>query len=141
RCLSRRVDGLFIAPVYRMATEARVYKELLNRGVPTVVLGHPAPFCNQFVSVECDDLTASYAATKHLLDLGHKRIAFLTGPAATPWNQERLDGYRRALLDAGLEPDDKLVFQAGRTIEDGAKAALQMVNESSNATAIQAVND
>jgi DNA-binding LacI/PurR family transcriptional regulator len=141
RFLSRRVDGLFIAPVYRIATEARIYQELLARRVPTILLGHPAPFCGQFASVESDDIAASYAATQHLLKLGHKRIAFLTGPPATPWTQERLEGYRRALREARLEVDDKLIFQAGRTIEDGAKAALQMVNEASDATAIQAVND
>src|SRR5437667_834626 len=74
RFLSRRVDGLFLAPVYRMATEARVYQELLARRVPTVLLGHSAPFCSQFVSVEAEDLLASYAATQHLLKLGHKHI-------------------------------------------------------------------
>lgn len=141
RFLSRRVDGLFIAPVYRMATEARIYQELLARNVPTVLLGHPAPFCNQFVSIESDDVLGGYAATQHLLQLGHRRIAFFTGPAATPWTQERLEGYRRALREAGIEEDDKLIFQAGRTIDDGAAAALQMLNETSDATAIQAVND
>jgi DNA-binding LacI/PurR family transcriptional regulator len=45
------------------------------------------------------------------------------------------------LREAGLDVDDKLVFQAGNTIEDGTKAALQMLNESCGATAIQAVND
>ena len=141
RFISRRVDGLFVAPVYRMATEARVYKELITRGIPTVVLGHPAPFCSQFTSVESDDLPASYATTQHLLKLGHKRIAFLTGPTVTPWTQERLEGYRRALREADLDVDDKLIFEAGRTIEDGAKAAAQMLSEFSNATAVQAVND
>jgi LacI family transcriptional regulator len=141
RLLSRRVDGLFISPVYRMAGEAPIYQELLARSIPTVLLGHTAPFCSQFVNVEADDLLASYAVTQHLLKLGHKRIAFLAGPLVTPWTQERFEGYRRALREAGLEVDDRLVFQAGRTIEDGAKAALQMMNESSDATAVQAVND
>jgi LacI family transcriptional regulator len=141
RMLSRRVDGLFISPVYRMAAEARIYQDLLARGVPTVLLGHTAPFCSQFVNVETDDLLASYAVTQHLLKLGHKRIAFLAGPLATPWTQERFEGYRRALREAGMEVDDRLVYQAGRTIDDGAKAALQMINESSDATAVQAVND
>jgi LacI family transcriptional regulator len=141
RFMWRRVDGIFIAPVYRLGAEARVYRELLTRGIPTVLLGHTAPFCNQFVNVETDDLLASYAATRHLLQLGHKRIAFLTGPPVTPWTQERLEGYRRALREAGIDLDDKLVFEAGRTVEDGAKAAQQMLNESCNATAVQAVND
>ena len=41
----------------------------------------------------------------------------------------------------GLEADDKLVFQSGSTIEDGTNAALQMLNEGCNATAVQAVSD
>ena len=43
RLLSRRVDGLFISPVYRFEAEARIYKEVLARQVPTVLLGAPAP--------------------------------------------------------------------------------------------------
>jgi DNA-binding LacI/PurR family transcriptional regulator len=105
RFLSRRVDGLFICPVYRFASEARIYKELLAR------------------------------------KLGHKRIAFFAGPQAAPWSQERFEGYRRALREAGQDVNDTLVFQSGRTMEDGAKAALQMINESGHATAVQAVND
>jgi LacI family transcriptional regulator len=141
RFLSRRVDGLFIGPVYRMAAESHIYQELVARGIPTVLLGHTAPFCSQFVNVEADDLLASYAVTQHLLKLGHKRIAFFAGPVATPWTHERFEGYRRALREAGIDVDDKLVYQAGRTIEEGAKAALQMIDESSDATAVQAIND
>lgn len=141
RLLARRVDGLFISPVYRLRPDAPLYQTLQTRGVPVVILGHSAAFCRSFISVETDDTLASYAATRHLLDLGHKRIAFFCGPQAAPWSQERLEGYRRALREAGLEVEDKFVFQAGNTIEDGAKAALQFVNESATATAIQAVND
>ena len=141
RLLSRRVDGLFIAPVYRMSSEARVYQEILVTKTPTVVLGHTAPFCASFANVETDDLLASYAVTQHLIKLGHKRIAFFAGPPATPWTQERFEGYRRALREYGIDVDDKLVFQAGRTIEDGAKAALQMINETKGITAVQAIND
>jgi DNA-binding LacI/PurR family transcriptional regulator len=141
RFLARRVDGLFISPVYRIANEARVYQELLARRIPTVVLGHAAPFCAQFPCIRTDDLLASHALTRHLLELGHKRIAFLAGPPATPWARERFEGYRRALREAGMDVDDKLVFQAGPTIEDGARAAAQMLVESARATAVQAVND
>jgi DNA-binding LacI/PurR family transcriptional regulator len=141
RFLSRRVDGLFVSPVYRIESESRLYQELFARKVPTVILGHTAPFCSHFVNVEADDLTAGMKVTQHLLQLGHKRIAFLAGPPATPWTRERFEGYRRALRQAGLEVDEKLIFQAGETIEDGAKAAVQMINESCDATAIQAVND
>jgi DNA-binding LacI/PurR family transcriptional regulator len=141
RLLSRRVDGMFIAPVYRMEGEARLYRELLARGKPVVLLGHPAPFCDAFVSVATDDAQGGYQVTKHLLELGHRRIAFLSGRLVAPWAKERLAGYQRALREAGIEPDERLVFSAGSTIEDGVKAGLQMVNENCGATAILAVND
>ena len=141
RMLSRRVDGLFVSPVYRMEPEARIYQELWTRKVPTVLLGAPAQFCSQFASVQVDDIAASQAATRHLLDLGHTDIAFLTGPLAAPWSQARYEGYQRALRESGRQVDDKMVFQAGSTIEDGTKAALQMMNENCQATAVQAVND
>jgi DNA-binding LacI/PurR family transcriptional regulator len=141
RLLSRRVDGLFISPVYRMATEARIYQELAAQGTPTVILGHHAPFCHQFPNVETDDILAGYNVTQHLLKLGHRRIAFLAGPPGTPWTQERFEGYRRALREAGLDVDEKLVFHAGRTLEDGSKAAAQLIQERPDATAIQGIND
>jgi len=72
------VDGLFISPVYRLRRGAN-----LSGGAgtpnPTVLIGPPAPFCKSFVSVEIDEQVASYTATQHLLKLGHKRIAYLTG--------------------------------------------------------------
>jgi LacI family transcriptional regulator len=135
------VDGLFISPVYRLAPSALIYEELKKRKTPTVVLGHCGPFCSQFANVESDDVTASQAATSHLIKLGHQRIAFLSGPLGSPWAHERLEGYRRALREADIEPDDRLVFNAGSTIDEGEKAALQLINESIPVTAIQAVND
>ena len=141
RLLARRVDGLFIFPIYRLAPTAAVYDVLLQRQIPTVILGQRAPFCARFFNVESDDLGGSYQMTRHLLELGHKRIAFLTGPPGAPWAQERLEGYRRALRENEIELDDRLVFNAGASLEDGEKAALQMLNESASMTAIQAAND
>lgn len=141
RLLARRVDGIFIWPVHRLRPEARIYQTLQERRTPVVVLGHTSPFCRDFVSVGTEDLLASHAATQHLLQLGHRRIAYFTGPNSAPWSQLRFEGYRRALREADIDVDERLIFQAGSTIEDGTAAALQFVNESARATAIQAVND
>jgi DNA-binding LacI/PurR family transcriptional regulator len=141
RLLARRVDGIFITPVYRMESDAPVYRELFASKTPTVLLGSPGAFCTQFVCVQTDELPASYSVTQHLLELGHRRIAYFTGPLPAIWAQERYEGFRRAHREAGLDVDDALVFHAGSTIEDGAKAALQFANEKCNATAIQAATD
>lgn len=141
RLIARRVDGLFISPVYRINQEAPAYQELIRRNIPTVLLGHRAPFCQAFPSVETDDLAGSQKITRHLIELGHRRIAFFAGQAVSPSAQERFEGYRRALREAGIELDEKLVYPAGSTVEEGEKAALQWLNEKSDATAVQAVND
>lgn len=141
RLLSRRVDGLFVTPVYRLDPHAHIYDELTKRGVPVVLLGHRAQFCGTFCSVETEDIQASYVATQHLIQLGHRRIAFFTGGNSSPPAQERFEGYKRALRENDISLDDRLIFTAGATIEEGEKAALQMLNERPGATAVQAVND
>ena len=141
RLLSRRVDGLIISPVYRLAPSAPIYQDLLESKAAVVIWGHKAPFCSPFPSVETEDLLGAYSATQHLINLGHRRIAYFAGPSVAPWNQERLDGYRRALREAQIEIDENLIFSAGNSIEEGEKAALQMLNEGTRPTAIQACND
>jgi DNA-binding LacI/PurR family transcriptional regulator len=79
--------------------------------------------------------------TEHLIKLGHRRIAFFAGPTASPAAQERLEGYRHAMREANVEIDDRLIFVAGNSIEDGTASALQMLNEGTRPTAIQAFND
>ena len=141
RLLSRRVDGLLIFPVYRLAPVSAIYQDLARRGTPTVIVGHRAPFCASFHNVETDDLHGSALVTRHLLELGHKRIAYLCGPASAPWSQERLEGYRRALREAEVEWDDRLLFNAGSTLEEGEKAALQILHEAPSITAVQSASD
>lgn len=141
RFLSRRVDGLLIAPVYRLVANAPIYDFILKRSTPAVILGQRALFCAGFANVESEDIAASQKGTRHLLELGHRRIAFFTGPVVSPLSQERFEGYRRAMREAALPIDDKLIYNAGTTVEDGEAAALQFLHERCDATAIQAFND
>jgi len=141
RLLSRRVDGLFISPASRMEAHSKVYEELQGSALPVVILGSRAKFCAGFPCVESDDAAASANVTRHLLELGHRRIAFFAGPQASPWAHDRLAGYKKALREAKVDYDDRLVFQAGATIEEGEKTAVEFTSEASDATAIQCVND
>lgn len=141
RLLSRSIDGLVIFPVARFAPSVRAYEELRASGTPTVLLGPRAPFCSGFTNVELDDAAASCRVTGHLLELGHRRIAFFAGPPAASWAQQRLEGYRRALREAGIPWDDHLVFTSAASIAAGEQTALQMLSESTNTTAVQTVSD
>lgn len=141
RLIARRADGIFLSPVYRLDPSAPIYEELLRRRIPVVLLGNRAPFCEAFPAVETDDRNASAAATAHLLELGHRHIAFFAGPRVSPSSLERLEGYRWAHRQAGCPVEDRLIFNAGTTIEEGASAALQWMQEDTTATAIQCAHD
>jgi LacI family transcriptional regulator len=140
RLLSRRVEGLFVAPVFRFGN-APVYDEVQRRNTPVVILGPSPAFCSWAPSVAADDLAGSYALTRHLIEFGHSKIVFLAGPPADPSAQERREGYRRALREMRLESDDRFVFNSGTTVEDGEAAAVQILQETPDATAIEANND
>jgi DNA-binding LacI/PurR family transcriptional regulator len=141
RLVARRVEGLFVSPVYRYEVEAAIYQHLAERHVPVVLLGHRAPFCEQFPAAETEDIAASQAATRHLIELGHRNIAFFGGPSFSPWAQERLEGYRRAHREAGLPVHDQWIYSAGATTEEGTATAMKFAQERCPVTAIQCAHD
>ncbi len=100
--LARRVDGLVVAPV---APEAPHLVELARRGYPLVLvdreLGDPA--ADQVV---VDNERGARRATEHLLEHGHRRIAFLGDRPHITTARARLAGFRAAVADAGLADDD-----------------------------------
>jgi LacI family transcriptional regulator len=78
---------------------------------------------------------------KHLISLGHKRIAIIKGAMRNYDAAERLRGYRLALRDAGLKPERSLELEGGFTEAGGHAAALQLVELEPRPTAIFAAND
>ncbi|KZN46094.1 LacI family DNA-binding transcriptional regulator [Pseudoalteromonas luteoviolacea] len=90
-----------------------------------------------------DDYAAAYEITEHLINLGHKTIAFACGDAEHKSTTERLAGYKQALDDNQLEFNDALVYGGTYSFEsgvEGAKALLKNNNES-GITAILGGND
>jgi len=74
-------------------------------------------------SVDVDNVAGAMAAVDHLVALGHRRIGCVTNaPLAYTSASERVDGYRRALRNAGLEPDDELVVEADFDARSGHRA-------------------
>ena len=76
-----------------------------------------------------------------LVGLGHHQIAFLAGPESLYVARERLAGYRRGLIDCGLEPDERLVVHTGFDIEAGALGVDALVARGVPFTAICCAND
>lgn len=114
-----RVDGIVV-------TSSRVgalYVPLLSRRhVPIVLLNnqHPSQFAH---SVVIDSYQGSFDGTRHLLDLGHRRIAFLGDRFGRQSDTERFDGFRAALHSAGLRVSRQFVVRGDGRAE-GAIAAM-----------------
>ncbi len=92
-------------------------------------------------AVRVDNEGGALQATEHLAALGHRRIAFIGGPSVSTTIQDRLKGYRRALLQNGIEADRGLIKQSTLTLEGGYRAAGELLAQPGAPTAILAASD
>src|SRR5581483_7577253 len=73
-----------------------------------------------------DNATGAYMAVRHLIGLGHRRIAHIQGPAAYLVSHARYHGYCRALLEAGILPDPQIVLEGDFLPPSGRACARQL---------------
>jgi LacI family transcriptional regulator len=106
--LARQIDGLLIVPT---GIRSEHLIRMANADVPIVLLDRETPGLNAPV-VCVDNETGAYLATRYLLELGHRRIAVLMGIETISTQTRRLDGYKRALQEAGLAIDESLIARA-----------------------------
>ena len=135
--LDRNVDGLILATARlddelpRLLRQRNVAHALVLRtdGVSPSALG--------------DDELGGYLAVRHLIDLGHRAIAVVTGPSFTSTGIARLAGAKKAMDEAGIVPPEGWLVAAGYGIEDGYSAGEALLNEASGSrpTAVFAAND
>ncbi|HEX3049931.1 MAG TPA: LacI family DNA-binding transcriptional regulator [Aggregatilineaceae bacterium] len=115
------------------------YTETLQaQSFPYVLVDQGAP--NSFI-VDCTNWQGAYDATQYLIQLGHKRIGFITGLMALISAQDRLDGYRTALLDNGIKFDPDLVHVGNYTHSGAEQPTHQLLDLPVPPTAIFAAND
>ena len=123
--VQKQVDGVLLVPA-QSAPESVTF--LRERGVRFVVLDRRIPGTDAD-TVRGDSEQGAYALVRHLLELGHRRIAALSGPQAVSTASDRVAGYQRALAESGLTPEPALVRYGSFTQESGctmARAALAL---------------
>ncbi|MEV0895219.1 LacI family DNA-binding transcriptional regulator [Actinoplanes sp. NPDC049802] len=114
--------------------------QLRARGIPFVVLDPIVELPDDVPFVGATNWSGGRAATRHLIQLGHHRIAMIAGPGHL-FDLARLDGYRSALRSAGIEVRDDLIVTTPLTQEHGQVAALQLLNRPDRPTAVFTCND
>lgn len=117
----RRVDGMIL--IHPGMDDATLERHAET--VPLVVLGRKVE-SRKVHSLAFDHYEGGRQAMQHLLDLGHRRIAFISGPAGRPDADDRFKAYTDALLVAGIAFDQRLVAQ-GNYVEPGGLTAMNML--------------
>jgi LacI family transcriptional regulator len=140
RCInvlrSRRVDGIIVL-TGRLTDQAL---KTCAKSMPVVVTGRnlKAP---GLVALNFDNFVGGQLATRHLIELGHRQIAFISGDTEQPDGVERFRGYCAALDAANIAFDPALVVQGGFTEASGLLAVDRLLEARQRFTAIFAAND
>jgi DNA-binding LacI/PurR family transcriptional regulator len=117
---------------------AQAVQRLREQGVPVVAVGR---YELDIPHVAVDDVAAAECAVSHLVELGHRRIAFLGGPLNSTTVQDRYAGYGAALMHVGAPLDKRLVIQTPLTLEGGSQAIDRLVALGASFTAVFAATD
>lgn len=134
----RQVDGLIICSSSFSAAQRR---KLLEYGIPIVVVNNQAAEEYRY-SIYHDDVDGSRQVTRHLIELGHKRIAYLGNSLSGRTTLDRLTGFRQEMKAAGLKiPADYSFEVAGGGPKDGQKAIDHFLDLPKRPTALFCYND
>ncbi|MCC2976744.1 LacI family DNA-binding transcriptional regulator [Sphingomonas sp. PL-96] len=132
------IHGIILPPPL---CEAPALLSLLRAArVPTVAVATSLPAENQ-LAVRIDDRTAAAVMTRHIMELGHRRIGFIKGNPNLSASAQRLEGYREALAEAGMDEDPALIADGLFTYRSGLDAAEQLLDLAEPPTAIFSSND
>jgi DNA-binding LacI/PurR family transcriptional regulator len=114
------------------------YSELRGRFPFPIVLTN----CRTYpYSVASDNVVGAHQAVEHLIQLGHRRIAYVADRGSYRANLDRLTGYRQTLKQDGVSPDRNLSVEGDGTLKGGIKAARQLLALSQPPTAFFCFND
>ena len=134
--LEKRVDGLVVASA---GGDAGLASGLAGVRTPMVIVDRSLEGIDADL-VRIDHEQGAYLATRHLLDLGHRAIACIGGPAITSVAHMRKAGYLRALSEAGLIPNDDWMIESDFSCTGGYEAAGRLLS-GDRPSAIFACND
>jgi LacI family transcriptional regulator, xylobiose transport system transcriptional regulator len=136
--LARRPTGV-VAVFSDLTTEQQV--QLSSRAIPLVVLDPTGEPLHDTPSVGATNWSGGLAATRHLLELGHRRVAMISGPTEWLCCRARLDGYRAAMDAAGVPVDPELVRASILYEEGGLRDGRELLALPDPPTAIVTAND
>ena len=137
--INRRVDGLLVINP-RDDHRYHYLQPHIDRGLPMVYIKN-TPIDEAISAVCLDDENGGYLAAQHLLTLGHTAIVTILGPENEECTQQRLSGFNKALLNAGIPEDTRLIVNGDWSAESGKTAIKKLIGYKVPFTAVFAQND
>jgi DNA-binding LacI/PurR family transcriptional regulator len=116
-------------------------QRLAEAGIPVVVVDPADEPGADVRSVGTTNWQGGLVATRHLVELGHRRIAAIGGPSSLWSSRARVDGYRAAMLEAGLRVEDSLIRRDGFSVDGGRRQAMELLAMADRPTGIVTGND
>jgi LacI family transcriptional regulator len=140
--LERLADGETDGAILVLPEESAVeLQALADHGFRCVVVDPHAAVADGIPVVAAAHSSGAMQATRHLLELGHRRIGAVSGPQGWLASDERLRGYHGTLAGAAVLPDQHLVRHSNFRVDGGREAALELLSLADPPTAIFAFND
>lgn len=135
--LQRKIDGLIIAPTGQSDENLQL---LIDQNIPFVFVDR------KMDGIEADavlsqNVEGAYKAVKYLIEGGHKKIGIILGLKKVSTSEERFEGYRKALKEAGIEEDQDLIVRGNYKIDGGARACQQLLALNESPTAFFVTNN
>ena len=135
--IQRRVDGVLLVPACGGGSSVQL---LQKHGLPTVVLDRHLVAAN-VDEVRADSKGGAYEGVRHLVELGHRQIAILSGPQGVSTSTDRVAGYLEALMEASIAGDRGQTLFGEFTEASGYAMARQVIEADPRPTAIFAANN
>lgn len=133
----RRVDGIILLS---SKTHDPLIAFLEESDIPFVIIGRSAEFPDAY-TVDNDNVQAAYDAAQHLINQGHKSIGFVSGPPDLTVSQDRMEGYRKAMAEAGLPVRNDWIVETEFLQESGYRAMSMLMSLPERPTALIAIDD
>jgi DNA-binding LacI/PurR family transcriptional regulator len=135
-----RVDGIIYVPPAATGEYSAYTRRLVAQGMPIVEVNRQREV-DLLDGVVADNFRGAYQATEHLTNLGHERIALIVGSPEITTGKNRIAGFHRAMMDAGLEADPELVKIGVFSKGFGIQATQELLDVSPRPTAIFATSN
>lgn len=136
---NNRVDGLLVSLSY-LTKNLEPFEKFAQKNIPLIFFDR-TPETNAFTNIRINNFQAAYEATKHMLQLGRKRIAHVTVSSTQNVYRERFQGYAAALTEFGIPLDMKWLYLGDLSLEAGADAVKYILSLKDRPDGIFVAND